>query len=548
MMTAKTRGKGLIVPFDESGRERPSEEAVRRDDVRSIAHMKMLQSLSGKLSRLNDIAQIGLTISDELRLLVDYHNCRLFLREEDALVPVAFRGDLTGTVPGAPVKLLPLKVGHGITGRVAETGESLLVGDAAQHEFGERIAGTAEIAESLLAVPLMYGQRVTGVIVISKLGLHQFDADDLRLLEVMAGHASVALENARLYEAQRREAESAKALLEFSRDLAEATGIVDVAERVASGAASILESPSTSVWLQSADDGALGCLAAFTGAEVGRSLFERIPAEHLEPWLSRTEPYTVEPADYAAIAQVPEGTEGTFAIAPFTVDGRWGIVASAIAPKRAHERELEVLGSIARQTRLALQTAASFETLERTFLSTVEALANALEANDEYTSTHARWITDLALKVGQELGLEPQALKRLELGALFHDIGKIGIPSRILTKAGPLTPEERALVETHPILGERILAPIQQLGEVRLIVRCAHEHYDGTGYPDGLCGEQIPLESRIVLACDAFHAMTTDRPYRRALSEDEAKQRLLAGSGTQFDPKVVDALLRVLGV
>jgi diguanylate cyclase (GGDEF)-like protein len=545
MMTAKTRGKGLVVPFDESGRERPSAEAIRRDDVRSIAHMKMLQSLSGKLSRLNDISQIGLTISDELRLLVDYHNCRLFLREEDDLVPVAFRGDLTGTTPGAPVKLLPLKVGHGITGRVAATGLPLLVGDAAQHEFGERIAGTAEIEESLLAVPLKYGQRVTGVIVISKLGLDQFDADDLRLLEVMAGHASVALENARLYESQRREAESAKALLAFSRDLAEATGIADVAWRVARGTATILESPSTSVWLQSSDDGALECLASFPG-DPGVSRFGRIRAAYLEPWLSQTEPYTVEPADYAAIAELPAGTDGTFAVAPFTVDGRWGVVASAIAPKGAHERELEVLGSVARQTRLALQTAASFETLERTFLSTVEALANALEANDEYTSTHARWITDLALKVGIELGLEPQALKRLELGALFHDIGKIGIPSRILTKSGPLTPDERALVETHPILGERILAPIQQLGEVRLIVRCAHEHYDGTGYPDRLSGEQIPLESRIVLACDAFHAMTTDRPYRTSLGAGEATRRLVEGSGLQFDPQVVQALLRVL--
>ena len=207
---------------------------------------------------------------------------------------------------------------------------------------------------------------------------------------------------------------------------------------------------------------------------------------------------------------------------------------------------MELLASIARQTRLALQTATSYETLERTFLSTVEALANALEANDEYTSTHARWITDLALQVGEELGLGAQDLKRLELGALFHDIGKIGIPSRILAKPGPLTAEERALVETHPILGERILAPIEQLGEVRLIVRCAHEHYDGTGYPDHLVGEQIPLESRIVLACDAYHAMTTDRPYRRSLGEEEAKRRLVEASGTQFDPEVVDALLRVL--
>src|SRR4029077_19931900 len=136
--------------------------------------------------------------------------------------------------------------------------------------------------------------------------------------------------------------------------------------------------------------------------------------------------------------------------------------------------------------------------------------------------------------------------KRLELGALFHDIGKIGIPSRILAKPGALTPDERRIVETHPILGERILAPIEQLGEVRLIVRCAHEHYDGTGYPDKLSGEQIPLESRIVLACDAFHAMTTDRPYRKSLGVDEARRRLVEASGAHFDPQVVDALLRVL--
>ncbi len=547
MMTAKARGKGLIVPFDVSERERPSEERVRRDDGRSIAHLKMLQSLSGKLSRLNDVAQIGLTISDELRLLIDYHNCRVFLREDDELLPVAFRGDLITADPGDPVKLLPTKVGRGITGRVAETGEALLVGDAVRHEFGEQIVGTAEIEESLLAVPLKYGPRVTGVIVISKLGLGQFDADDLRLLEVMAGHASVALENARLYETLRREAETAKALLALSRDLAEANGIADVAERVATSAADILTSANASVWLQDAAEGSLERLAGFPDAQHQGIPVTRIPAEQLEPWLTRREPYIVDPADYAAIARAPAGTEGRFAIAPFEVDGRWGAVAAALAAKSASEdRELELLASIARQTRLALQTAASFESLERTFLSTVEALANALEANDEYTSSHARWITDLALRVGEELGLEPRELKRLELGALFHDIGKIGIPSRILMKPGPLDDDERLVVETHPVLGERILAPIEQLGEVRLIVRCAHEHYDGTGYPDRLSGEQIPLESRIVLACDAFHAMTTDRPYRKSLGEEEARRRLREGSGARFDPQVVDALLRVL--
>ncbi len=549
MMTAKTRGKDLIVPFDETATERPSDRQIRRDDVRSIAHLKMLQSLSGKLSRLNDVAQIGLTIADELRLLIDYHNCRVFVSEGRELVPMAFRGDLTPVEPGAPaVDLLRTQVGRGITGRVAETGKPLLVGDAANHELGERIAGTAVIEESLLAVPLKFGSRVIGVIVVSKLGLDQFDEDDLRVLDVLAGHASVALENARLYEAQKREAESANALLAFARDLAEASGPAEVAQRVVEGSARILSSPSASLWLQDAETGELAFLAdhAEDPGGVGRTLMA-IPAETLKPWLTRSEPYFIEAAHYAIIAPPPKNTDGRFAIAPFTVEGRWGVIAVAI-PRAVSfgDRELELLGGLAQQTKLALQSASSYETLERTFLSTVEALANALEANDEYTSSHARWITDLALKVGVELALEPKALKRLELGSLFHDIGKIGIPSTILTKPGPLTPEERAIIETHPLLGERILAPIEQLEEVRPIVRACHERWDGTGYPDHLGGEEIPIEARIIFACDAFHAMTTDRPYRAALSVDEARRRLTGAAGSQFDPQVVEACLRVL--
>jgi diguanylate cyclase (GGDEF)-like protein len=548
MMTAKARGKGLILPFDETATERPSEDRRRRDDVRSIAHLKMLQSLSGKLSRLNDVSKIGLTIAEELRLLIDYHNCRVFVRDGEDLVPVAFRGDLTPMEPVEAEDLLRTKVGRGITGKVAETGEPLLVGDAANHEFGERIAGTAVIEESLLAVPLRFGSRVIGVIVVSKLGLNQFDEDDLRLLDVLAGHASVALENARLYEAEKREAESAKALLAFARELAEASGPAEVAERVVAGSSRILSSPTASLWLQDADTGDLTFLASYSEAAGGvEHTLLAIPAKALRPWLDKTEPYFIEASDYAVVAPPPKNTDGRFAIAPFTVEGRWGVIAAAIPAMGTYgERELELLGGLAQQTKLALQSATSYETLERTFFSTVEALANALEANDEYTSSHARWITDLALKVGAEVGLDSTALKQLELGALFHDIGKIGIPSHILTKPGPLTPEERTVVETHPLLGERILAPIEQLEEVRPIVRACHERWDGTGYPDHLAGNDIPIESRIIFACDAFHAMTTDRPYRKALTVDEARRRLREGAGSQFDPQVIDACLRVL--
>jgi HD-GYP domain-containing protein (c-di-GMP phosphodiesterase class II) len=152
----------------------------------------------------------------------------------------------------------------------------------------------------------------------------------------------------------------------------------------------------------------------------------------------------------------------------------------------------------------------------------------------------------MAVNVGKEVGLDATSLKRVELGALFHDIGKIGIPMEILTKPGPLTVEERAVIETHPELGERILLPIEQLEHVRPIVRACHERYDGNGYPDGLAGEDIPLEARIIFVCDAFHAMTTTRPYSDALPVEEARRRLLEAAGSQFDPAIVEVCLRVL--
>jgi HD-GYP domain-containing protein (c-di-GMP phosphodiesterase class II) len=205
------------------------------------------------------------------------------------------------------------------------------------------------------------------------------------------------------------------------------------------------------------------------------------------------------------------------------------------------DRQLRLFAGLAHQSKLAIESAEHYRGLERTFLSTVASLANALEANDAYTSSHARWITDMALLVGRRLGLERDTLKRLELAALFHDIGKIGIPSEILKKPGPLTDEERVIVESHPELGERILAPIDRLADVKQIVRACHERWDGLGYPDGRAGEEIPVEARIVLVCDAFHAMVTDRPYRAALAVDEALGRLRESAGTQFDPIVVDA-------
>jgi putative nucleotidyltransferase with HDIG domain len=194
-----------------------------------------------------------------------------------------------------------------------------------------------------------------------------------------------------------------------------------------------------------------------------------------------------------------------------------------------------------------MRTAVLYERLERAYLGTAEALAAALEAKDAYTADHARSIAEQAEAVGRRLGMSEPDLRDLRLGAVFHDIGKIAVPEAILNKPGALTPEERAVMERHTIVGEQILAPVEFLAGVCKLVRHEHERWDGGGYPDGLAGAEIPLGSRIILACDALHAMTSDRPYRSALPADVAHAELRRNAGTQFDPAVVEALLAEVG-
>jgi len=183
--------------------------------------------------------------------------------------------------------------------------------------------------------------------------------------------------------------------------------------------------------------------------------------------------------------------------------------------------------------------------LDRAYLGTAEALSAALESKDRYTAEHSRAIGDNSVAVGAMLGLEGEQLRMLRYAATLHDIGKIGIRHEILNKAGPLSDGERAEVEQHSLIGERILEPVEFLAPIRPIVRHAHERWDGSGYPDGLAGEAIPLGARIVFACDAYDAMTSDRPYRAGMDDAVARDQLRSGAGIQFDPEVVAALLEV---
>lgn len=180
------------------------------------------------------------------------------------------------------------------------------------------------------------------------------------------------------------------------------------------------------------------------------------------------------------------------------------------------------------------------------FRGTITALLMALDARDDYTAEHSSEVLSLVMAVCEDLGLETKETLHTADVALLHDIGKIGIPNEILEKAGALSEDEWTVMRRHPVIGERILNEVPGFETVANAVRHEHERWDGTGYPDGLKAEEIPVASRIVLACDAYHAMISERPYRDPLSEAQAREQLRMNAGTQFDPGIVDALLAAL--
>ncbi|HZB03540.1 MAG TPA: diguanylate cyclase [Actinomycetota bacterium] len=555
LLDAKARGKDRVRVFNAEEQERRAVGPRHRGELRSMAHMKMLQSLSAKLNRLNDVREIAELILVELRTLIDYHNCRIHLVDEDGttLIPIAFRGHLL-EYEGETFEALLTQMGEGITGTVARTGKPMLLANASDFGGAVLIAGTPDIDESVLCVPLRHGNRETGTIFLSKLGVGQFDRDDLRLLEVLASHAAVALENARLLQVEREAAEISGALLYLSDVLSRARDTDEVLRESLASIPIMLGCSRASVWMRDPVDGAYRLLRhrGFSADEATFYGALTVSADVAEPLVrSTTEPFTLSGESLSGFPTGYRAADGdrdrSLLVAPlrWEPDGLATIVVESEPDGGFTERQLRLARGIADIASLALANANRYEDLERAYVATIEALANALEANDEYTHDHAQALSEMAVAVGHDIGLHGEDLKRLKLAALFHDIGKIGVPSEILRKPGPLSAAERREIERHSQIGDQILEPVPFLQPVRPLVRANHERWDGNGYPDGLRGEDIPLEARIVFVCDAFHAMTTDRPYRGALPDGEAIRRLKLSSGTQFDPRIVEVFVRL---
>ncbi|MBM4043625.1 MAG: HD domain-containing protein [Planctomycetes bacterium] len=209
------------------------------------------------------------------------------------------------------------------------------------------------------------------------------------------------------------------------------------------------------------------------------------------------------------------------------------------------KHELELLTAIGKQAGIAIERAQLMERLEKLFLGSIRTLVATIEAKDKYTFGHSERVTAYALQIATELGIPEDQMVTCQLAGLLHDVGKIGVTDTLLSKNGPLTDDEYSDVKRHPSVGAKIISNIEETADIAQAIRHHHERWDGSGYPDGLTGEDIPLASRILSVADAFDAMTSRRPYRDMFTRDEVMEELERKAGSQFDQKVVEAFLRL---
>ena len=403
-----------------------------------------------------------------------------------------------------------------------------------------------------MLIPLRSDGILVGLILLgAKRSGEMFSSQDAMFLEILRAEAAVSVKKAILLDERNQRVRELSALNTLAWALGRDTHFDAVLNRALSKVMQVTSAESGSIMLVEPDGGALSI-------EASRGLSEQVIAntririgEGIAGWVAqhRKPLILVDAHDSGFGAELErQGLRAALCV-PLVIKGKViGVLnVSRAESVEAFSREnLKIVASFAGQLAVAIENARLYVDLENTFLGTIGALAAAVDAKDPYTYGHSNEVTDYTLAIADELKTPAADRETLRIAALLHDIGKIGIDGTILNKPGKLTDDEFEVIRSHPDIAANILGSLDFLSAVVPLVHHHHEHWDGRGYPGGLAGELIPRGARIISVADAFNAMTSDRPYRKALSRETAARELIDNSGTQFDPEIVSAFLVVL--
>jgi putative nucleotidyltransferase with HDIG domain len=411
-----------------------------------------------------------------------------------------------------------------------------------------------------LYIPLNVKDELLGIFILGlKLSELTYTDDDQLTLNTLANQTAVAVENARLFSAEQSRREELDALYELTRQLVATNEVDDVIQNTTRHVVTSAHVTFSRI-LTPDINGKFYCRAAYPIRNIDYNLgverFEPVEAlpyyqealQQPEPFfLSRNRPGMTEQAQTALMLDLAN----TLCMCPLRVSGQvLGLLI--LGERRESMREpfdsdkMRLVSAIADQAANALHRANMYKQMENTFVETVVALANAMDARDTYTNNHSQSLCTLAETVSKEIHASEDDIWAIHWAALLHDIGKIGVPDRILRKNGPLTEEDWTIMKQHPDIGARIVAPVKMLENVAPLIRAHHEWFDGSGYPLGLKGAQIPKGARILSIADAYGAMTDDRVYQKSRKTKDAIRELRKQKGVQFDPDLVEVFIGLL--
>ncbi|MBN1594779.1 HD domain-containing protein [candidate division FCPU426 bacterium] len=415
----------------------------------------------------------------------------------------------------------------------------------------------AEQLVSELTIFLRYGQEMLGAINIYSRGrIRHFTQEEMENAHFFAQQAAIAVRNANLYKEMKEEAQIAKTLLQVAEEVGALNSLDDVTTRLMIILHRSLKVKIGMIFLWNQGK-KLYLPSKAVGLPPHRSpLFQTLilrqeDVNFTEEELSLREVICAqkEPGRFPIEKIANVLLERDLYFVPLVTKGKLlgAIAVAGYQGKQDFNHKDEVfLRGIAAEAAIAIDDASLFEALEGAFWDIIKSLAAAIEVKDSYTHSHSESVINYATAIAQELKLVDTEIDLLNKACLLHDLGKIGIDDSILQKVAPLTFYERKNIERHPVIGSQILQSVGSLADVAIIVRHHHEKYDGSGYPDRLAGENIPRLARILAVADSFDAMTSDRPYRKALNLEQAVEELKTCSGRQFDPELVEIFLRVL--
>ncbi|MFB0527823.1 MAG: HD domain-containing phosphohydrolase [bacterium] len=537
------------------------EETINRLNFRFEA----LQKITQLINLASNLEQV---LDEVMRLTIELVNAQagvIILIDQTT-------GELSShiTIGGRPIEELgegpEWNLDKGVMGAILKVGEPAIISDASEYpifldEISKAVGCTVVNA---LCVPLKRKGETLGVLEvfnkkISGKELEEggkdvapFTAEDQKLIISLSNEIIMVIENAMLFNQLERRVVELDNLLKATEAIASAMQLDPLLDMIMELGMKVLDAEGCSVLLVDEKEKKLQFVAASGAKKEEVKKLSLDMGEGVAGWVAQNDqPLLIEDVSQdARFSKKVDETLGqetkSLICVPLKVKERT-IGVMEVMNKRGDrtftERDMVLFKPLSAQAAVAIERARLYEDLEDMYISTVKSLAAAIDAKDPYTRGHSERVTRFSVLIAKELSLDDKTQSEVQLCALLHDVGKIGVPISVLRKKDKLTDEDWKFIRRHPVLGAEIISPITQLKELVTSIRHHHERYDGKGYPDNLKGEDIPLISRILAVADTFDALTSERPYRNGLSDKAAVEEMEVVKGTQLDPGCVDAFI-----